>query len=417
MKIFTFTHPFCVGGVQVNTIELGAALRDLHGHEVVLFATPGAMVKVAEERGLRFLPAPNVNKSPTLAMMRALREAVRRERPDVVHVWDWWQCLDAYYAVYLLQRIPMVVTDMFSDDMVRFLPKTLPTTFGTPELVDLARAAGRRRAELLVPPVDVLRNAPNAVDAGPFRERFGIAAGDLTIVTVSRLAKDLKSESIRRTIDAVRLLGRELPLRFLIVGHGDAREELERLAADANRELGRAAVVLTGELLDPRPAYAAADIVVGMGGSALRGMAFGKPAIIVGLGGFSEPMTPETAESFFYKGIFGKGDGSPGNDRLAANIRALAEHPERRTALGPFSREYVVRHFALETIAAQLERICRAAAAEKPRLHVAAADGIRTAAFRLAGRYVPDTVRRLVKRHELMRLSQRAQAGSLASRR
>ena len=80
-----------------------------------------------------------------------------------MHVWDWWQCLDAYYAVHLMMRVPMVVTDMMMS-LTGVLPKDLPTTFGTPELVERARAAGRRRVELIIPPVDVAANAPGAVD-------------------------------------------------------------------------------------------------------------------------------------------------------------------------------------------------------------------------------------------------------------
>ena len=91
---------------------------------------------------------------------------------------------------------------------------------------------------------------------------------------------------------AIRSLGRDLPLRFHIVGDGAARPRLAQLAEETNAEIGRQAVVLTGMLLDPRPAYAAADIVVGMGGSSLRGIAFGKPVIIVGEKGFSAPFTP-----------------------------------------------------------------------------------------------------------------------------
>jgi len=144
--------------------------------------------------------------------------------------------------------------------------------------------------------------------------------------------------------------------------------------------LGRVAVVLTGALVDPRPAYAAADIVVGMGGSALRGMAFGKPVIIVGAQGFSVPFTPETAESFYYKGIYGAGDGSSDNARLVGDIRRLAEHPEKSQALGEFSRQFVIKHFALETVSERFAEFCNVAVANQPRLHVAVADGLRTAA-------------------------------------
>ncbi len=71
-------------------------------------------------------------------------------------------------------------------------------------------------------------------------------------------------------------------------------------------------MVLTGAMVDPRPAYAAADVVVGMGGSALRGMAFGKAVIVVGERNFAEIFDPDTAERFYDRGIYGLGDGRAG---------------------------------------------------------------------------------------------------------
>ena len=385
MKILVYAHRLEVGGTQLNAIELAAALRDLHGFEVVMFAQPGPMVRLIEEKSLRFLPAPDARFHPSPARMRALRDAVRREKPDLVHTWDWWQCLDAYCAVYLPMRIPMVVSDMMMD-LTRVLPKRLPTTFGVPELVVRAKAANRHRVELIVPPVDVHYNAPGVVDPQPFRERYGIEKGDITLVTVSRLAEWMKAESLIRTVDAIRKLGRDLPLRFLIVGDGAARVKLERLANETNADLGRSAVVFTGALLDPRPAYAAADIVVGMGGSALRGMAFGKAVIIVGERGFSTPFTPESAGTFYYKGIYGIGNDNPSNARLVTDIRELIECPGRLSALGEFSRQFVVRYFSLETVSTRFAELCRKVVAETPSFRLATADGLRTAAVYLRER-------------------------------
>jgi L-malate glycosyltransferase len=385
MKVLVFGDQLVVGGSQVNAIELSAALRDLHGHEIIYFATPGPMVKLVEEKGLRFFPAPEASVHPSPARMRALREVVHSERPDLIHVWDWWQCLDAFYAVHLPMRIPILVSHMMME-LSRVLPKRLPTTYGTPELRDLAQAAGRRPVEVLLPPVDVRLNAPDAADPGPFRRRWGIEKGDITLVTVSRLHSQLKSESLFRTLDAVRLLGPDLPLRFLIVGDGEIRAKLERLAEEINYELGRPAVVLTGALLDPRPAYAAADIVIGMGGSALRGMAFAKPVVIVGEQGFAATFTPENADFFYYNGIYGRGSVKSDEPSLTKEIRWLAEHPDQFRALGDFSRQFVVRNFSLEAVSAHLSKICQAAIVETPRLGVATADGFRTAAIGLIER-------------------------------
>jgi len=385
MKVLVFAHQLEVGGTQVNAIELTTALRDLHGFDVVLFATPGPMVTLAKEKGLRYLPAPDARFHPSPKIARALREAVRSERPDLIHAWDWWQCIDAYYAVHLCMRVPMVVTDM-NMQVTRLLPKGLPTTFGTPELVDQAKTTGRRKVELLLPPVDVHLNAPKAVDSRTFREHYGLKDEDITLVTVSRLASFMKAESLARTIEAVRILGHDFPLRFVIVGDGKARIGLERLADATNAELARPAVIFTGALLDPRPAYAAADIVVGMGGSALRGMAFGKPVIIVGEQNFSIPFKPETSEFVYYKGMYGLGDGSPSNVPLETDIRGFVENPDHLPALGDFSRQFVLKHFSLEVVSSQLAEICRGAATEMPPLYVTAADGLRTAAVYLRER-------------------------------
>ena len=197
----------------------------------------------------------------------------------------------------------------------------------------------------------------------------------------------MKGESLLRTVDVIRSLGRDLPLRLVVVGDGTARANLERLADEINAELGRTAVLLTGQLLDPRPAYAAADIVVGMGGSALRGMAFGKPVVIVGERGFSAVLTPETAEFFLYNGIYGRGDGSPSNARLVADIRQLAEYPNQLQALGQFARQFVLQHFSLETVSARLRGVLlRNAVAEMPPLRIAVADKARTAGVYLRER-------------------------------
>lgn len=385
MKILVFAHRLELGGTQVNAIELAAALRDLHGHDVVLFATPGPMQALADAKRLRCIAAPDVRWHPSPARVVALRRAIRDERPDVMHVWDWWQCLDACVARSFGCRVPMLVTDMMME-LTRVLPKRLPTTFGTPQLVDQARAQGRRRAHLLLPPVDAVLNAPDAVDSAPFVQCHGLRRDQITLVTVSRLADFMKSESLARSIAAVRRLGRELPLRFVIVGDGAARARLQGLADEANAELGREAVTLAGALVDPRPAYAAADIVIGMGGSALRGMAFGKPVLIVGEQGFVRPFNAGSAAQFHYQGFYGHGDGDAGNERFCAELRALAQAPRELAAMAILSRHFVEQHFSLEAVSAHLSMLCQDAA-RTPRERVAGwADAMRTASVYLRER-------------------------------
>jgi hypothetical protein len=154
--------------------------------------------------------------------------------------------------------------------------------------------------------------------------------------------------------------------------------------------LARHAVVLTGELIDPRPAYAAADIFVGMGSSALRAMAFGKPVVVVGARGFSATFSPKTAEYFYYKGIYGIGDGVSDNARLLTDLRELVTNRHLLSKLGEFSCQFVLSHFALETVSARLSAFCNIAAVNGRHLGAATGDGLRTAAIWLRERrWVP----------------------------
>ncbi|WP_157271643.1 glycosyltransferase family 4 protein [Azohydromonas aeria] len=394
MKILVFAHRLEIGGTQVNAIELSAALRDLHGHEIVMFATPGPMAQFAAEKGLKLIPAPDATIHPSLARMAALRRAVRSERPDVVHAWDWPQGLEAYYGVALPWRLPLVVTDM-SMVLTRFMPKFIPTTFGTPELVEQARRLGRSPLELLVPPVDVAANAPGAVDGQPFRQRHGIGRNELMIVTVSRLTEWMKAESLRRTMEVVGMLGKEFPMRFVVVGEGPSRQRLQELAATINGKLGREAIILAGPLVDPRMAYAASDVVIGMGGSGLRAMAFAKPLIVVGEQGYCAPFDASTAEDFYYRGIYGLGDGDPENERLAATLGHLLSRPGQFSSIGEFSRRFVTERFSLETLSARLSHFLTEAARNSTALHVTAADSLRTTAVLLGRQLIPDKLRQL----------------------
>ncbi len=114
-------------------------------------------------------------------------------------------------------------------------------------------------------------------------------------------------------------------------------------------------------LADPRPAYAAADIVLGMGHSGLRGMAFAKPVVVVGERGFSLPVTAETADHFFHHGVYGVGDGDDVAPRLAGQLRVLLADRELRESLGEFGRRTVLSRYGLDPAADRLEEIYRGA--------------------------------------------------------
>jgi glycosyltransferase involved in cell wall biosynthesis len=174
-----------------------------------------------------------------------------------------------------------------------------------------------------------------------------VAKDELLVVSVSRLALDLKIDALVRAIDAVDLLADRHPLRLILIGGGPAHDALKTRAQAVNTRHKRKVVTLPGADLDPRAAYAGADLVVGMGSSAMRAMAIGRPVIVQGEQAFSEVFEPATYDLFLRQGFYGIATGSAGVALLAEQMEGLLSDPARREALGQFGRQVVTERFSL----------------------------------------------------------------------
>lgn len=361
MKILVYPHTMELGGSQLNAIQLASAVRD-RGHEVIVLSEPGPLVERVRAMNLEHIEVPAHRRRPSPGVMGTLARLVRDRGVDVVHGYEWPPILDAFYGLRSRRGIPVVGTIM-SMSVAPFVPRTVPLIVGTERIREAALAAGHRRVTLLEPPVDTEADNPS-IEGGEFRARQEIGAGEVVAMMVCRLVPDLKLEGLLAACDAAGELARAgYPLRLVIVGDGPARSAVAERAAQANTTVGRPAVVLAGALDDPRPAYAAADIAIGMGGSALRGMAFAKPLIVVGERGFSELLTPKTAPTFLRQGWYGIGAGSLGHGAggLRAALLHLLESPELRQSLGNFAWQLVLDRFSLRQAARLQEAEYRAA--------------------------------------------------------
>jgi L-malate glycosyltransferase len=189
-------------------------------------------------------------------------------------------------------------------------------------------------------------------DLADIRARFGVADDRLIVVCVSRLAHQLKLEGLLTAIEVVGELSAHIPVSLLIVGDGPARIEVETAASHTNSRCGVGTVILAGELRDPRPAYAVADVALGAGGSALRAMAFGAPLVVQGENGFWELLSPESVDRFKWTGWYGYGDSPGGGAELLRSIlsKVLLDR-ELRKELGEFALKTVSERYSLERAA------------------------------------------------------------------
>jgi phosphatidylinositol alpha-mannosyltransferase len=385
MKALVYPHSTGIGGSQLNAVEISALVRD-RGHEILMVSRPGPLVET-----MRQLDLPHVClddravRRPSAVAIGQLAELARKHRCDVVHGYEWPPGLEAFAGGRLRLGLPAVCTVM-SMVVAPFLPRTMPLIVGTDQIRRQALQAGHQKVTLLEWPVDVRANAPGQ-DPGSFRRDLGLKPDVPLVVIVGRLATELKLEGLLAACDAAgEVASTGTCMQLVLVGEGQARPLVEAAAQAANTRAGYRVVTLAGLMTDPRRAYAAADIVVGMGGSALRGMAFAKPVVVQGEHGFCELLTPQSAQLFSGPGWYGLGPPEHGRAqaaaRLAAILRDLAPDPARRASLGQFARSLAVSRYSLERAAqVQIEAYAEAITqcSDTSRLELAA-DATRAAA-------------------------------------
>ncbi|MFL6127520.1 MAG: glycosyltransferase family 4 protein [Mycobacteriales bacterium] len=408
MKVLVLPCSLQIGGSEINAVDLAAAVQQ-RGHDAVLFGRPGPLRERARHLGVRVVDArtpERLRPSPLAAL--ELRTVVRRERPDLVHVYEGYSCTEAFYGVGFRRRTPLVGT-LYTMSVDSFVPTAFPVIAGTAELhADLLRGRRADAVFRLDPPVDVLASSPDPADGRRFRAAHGILDHEYLVAIVSRLDLWLKMDSLLDTIDAVGALAHDLPVRLVVVGDGRAREAVARRAEAVNAAHGRPVVLMTGALMDPVPAYRAADVVVGMGTSLLRGMATGRPSVLVGELGYVRTMRPETVGQSLVQGFWGVGDGGSGADRIRDAVLEIHRMPEpQRAALGDFGRRLVVERHGLESSADALLEIYRQVLAWSPRPRDLVLDAART-----PGRVLAHKIRHRLpdRRHAQRRLL--AQTGS-----
>lgn len=352
MKIIIYAHDYGIGGSQLNAIEIAAMMRET-GHEAVLFGRPGPLNRRVDELGLEFIESPRPRGRPSPRVINALTKLIDSRKIDILHGYEWPPSLECSIASRLRPRTRSISTVM-SMSIAPFIPLTVPLIVGTQAIAHYERRHGRERVFVQEPPVDLDYNRPNLeIGQTEFLRKWGLRTDAPIVVLVSRLAHELKREGILAAIGSLALVPADRNVQLVIVGGGPAESEIQLAAAKANIELSGHRVVLTGELDDPRPAYAVADVVLGMGGSALRGLAFAKPLVVQGEQGFWSLLTPASLPDFLWHGWYGFGkDAARGHDKLANILVDLLPDAGRRAELGRFGLQTVRERYSLAQAAA-----------------------------------------------------------------
>jgi glycosyltransferase involved in cell wall biosynthesis len=179
-------------------------------------------------------------------------------------------------------------------------------------------------------------------DRAAARHALGVPVDAQVVLQVGRLSAQ---KGQLQTLEAARRLRDRRRMRFILVGDGPLRAELE--AAIAAAELG-ASVSLAGGRADVRTFLSAADLFVfpsrheGLGIAVLEAMAAGLAVVACRTGPLPEIVTDGETGVLVPSGDV---------DALARAVDGLLSDPARARAMGRRGREEVIRRFSIATAA------------------------------------------------------------------
>jgi glycosyltransferase involved in cell wall biosynthesis len=315
-KIVRIIARLNIGGPAIHVVLLSAGL-DPERYETVLVKgleseTEGNMLVFARERGVEPVVIDrlgrDLNLLSDLATLWQLYRLLRRERPDIVHTHTAKAGTLGRVAARLA-GVPIVVHTFhghvlsgyfgplktwFFTTVERLLARWSDAIVSVSETCRrdlLALGIGDEGKMLTIPLGLELDRFPERVPQlrGRLRERLSIPPGVPIVSNVARMVPIKRHDVLLR---AVPIVWREMPeVRFLLVGDGEIRPKIERLA----RELGLDdRLVWTGFIDEQELIYADTDLLAltsdneGLPVAVIEAMASGRPVVATRVGGVPE---------------------------------------------------------------------------------------------------------------------------------
>jgi L-malate glycosyltransferase len=363
LKLLHVFPTFAVGGAQTRFAVLANALGrefehvvvsmdGLHGTERLVQPGVALRLRSATARGGRGL---------NLANLRAFRESLRDEQPDLLLTYNWgaieWALADRFRPICPHLH---VVDGFGPEEALAQLPRR----------VWLRRLALSGRTTIVVPSQSLrtvvteiwrldprrVRHIPNGVAAATLasqaRQPFGLRRqpGERLFGTLAGLRPE---KNLDRLLRIAAMLPDAIPWRLVIAGEGSQRAQLEAQA----RELGLLErVVFTGFIERPGSVLGEFDVFVltsdteQMPISVLEAMAVGLPVLATDVGDLRLMLPPATRHLC----LFGRDEERAFAERLAA----LLASPDECRRLGALNRERAA-DFGVDAMVARYDRLWR----------------------------------------------------------
>ena len=386
MKIVHVITRLILGGAQENTLLTVEGLHHRHKDDVILITGPaegpeGDLFARAESQGFTVERMPElvraIRPGTDWAAYRALRESIRRHKPDVVHTHSSKAGIVGRAAAWH-EKVPAVVHTIHGMPFGRFEKWHKNLAYITLEkwaakrshaivsvadaMSEQALAAGVGRPEQFLTvysgmDVDSFLNPPRSRD--DVRKELGLGPNDVAFATVARLF-ELKGHDDILAV-AADVIKANPNVRFVFIGDGILRD---RFKADAKRMGIEHAIIFTGlvppgripELIGAVDAVVHPSLREGLARVLPQSLIVGRPVISYDIDGAREVVLSTTGHLLKPQDL----------PALKEAIQDLADNPDKRAKMGAEGRRRFAHQFRSETMADELRGLYERLLAGQP---------------------------------------------------
>ncbi len=361
-----------VGGVEIHIHDLSSRLQEM-GHEVHIITgnrdgeekdvdTPYQVHRI---KGISKVPRFNV----WVGTRKPMEELFKSEKFDVVHAHSFYSpmALEAGLVSHSLNMPYLLTFHSFLD--TRAIPKILSIAFTgytgkrgvlfrvirNSHLVAVSNAVRKNIVRMLKVEDSMVHTIPNGIDTDfwrPQTDRGGVTEKKendaVTVLTVSRLTRRKRVQSIPKIIKALHKYSLNSGVRFVIVGSGPLKRALQRYA---KKETGLYLI----DCVDRQKLhsiYESADLYLSPSKKEAFGIAVAEaqsmmlPAVALNHGGAAEIVIHNTT------GYVASTDAE-----LTEYLATLIDDEVTRLRMGREARKHAVRRFSWKLVTKRVLRV------------------------------------------------------------
>ncbi|MCM8812070.1 MAG: glycosyltransferase [Candidatus Omnitrophica bacterium] len=357
MKIVHVIDDLGLGGAQRQLVELLKGLQAM-GHEtevIALSEKKASYVQAVQQMGVPLTLIPHEG-TWSWGTYRRVKQALAQSRPQIVQTWlftaDLYGRLAARRAgvPHIVSTVRSVEPDkplhyVWADRFLkRWTDRFIVNARAVGDVLRSREGVGSQKISVIYNGLDPALFSPCGAN-GSFRREIQVQADVPLIGIVGRLAPVKDHETF---LQAASLVLRNAPeALFLIVGDGDRKERLEKLAVDLGIQKSvrffQSRQELAG-LYGALDLLAVSSVYEGCSNVILEAMAAGKPVVATAVGGNPELVVPEETGLLV----------PPKKpQKLAAAIQRLIADPALRRRMGERARRRVEEEFTLQRMVQQ----------------------------------------------------------------